>query len=166
MSKIIQFPVQHSNAFNNLIPLISACDNEASLEQYMEVMAVCNEDDQFMNGELSYLLELTRQKMQEFETLQPEVELSPGLYLYWPEMGESKPQCQIEASRSYYGEHYMISTPLQLKGRGIKFERVLETKNLSKRMQYKVGWNEYYVTERAYGLLQKKYSISQECLLD
>ena len=81
-------------------------------------------------------------------------------------MGEQKPQCQIEAARSYYGRHYHISTPLELKGRGITFDRVLEAKNLTERYQYKDGWNEYTVTERAFDMLQQKYSISQESLLD
>lgn len=47
-----------------------------------------------------------------------------------------------------------------------KFDRVLEAKNLTERYQYKAGWNEYTVTERAFDMLQQKYSISQESLLD
>ena len=43
---------------------------------------------------------------------------------------------------------------------------VLEAKNLTERYQYKDGWNEYTVTERAFDMLQQKYSISQESLLD
>ena len=81
-------------------------------------------------------------------------------------MGEQKPKCQIEAERSYYGRHYHIDTPLELKGRGITFDRVLEAKNLTASARYRVGWREYTVTERAFKKLQEQYTISQEVLLD
>lgn len=86
--------------------------------------------------------------------------------MYCPEMGEQKPACQIEAHRSYYGKHFHISTPLELKGRGITFDGILEAKNLTASGQYKAGWREYTVTERAFEKLQEQYSISQENLLD
>lgn len=90
----------------------------------------------------------------------------PGLYCYTPEMGEQKPKCQIEAERSYYGRHYHINTPLELKGRGIKKDGVKEAKNLRPNYQYMDGWFEYTVTERAFEKLQEQYTISQELLLD
>lgn len=169
MAKIIQFPVKSSNAYTNLEQLIAISDSTASIEEYFEVMAVCDEAGYFLPGEIEKLTEQVRQKRLDLAKpeLKPAVNAdAPGLYLYCPEMGEQKPQCQIEAARSYYGRHYHISTPLELKGRGITFDRVLEAKNLTERYQYKDGWNEYTVTERAFDMLQQKYSISQESLLD
>lgn len=106
------------------------------------------------------------EKMEEPEEKPAAIPEKPGLYCYTPEMGEQKPKCQIEAERSYYGRHYHISTPLELKGRGITFDRILESKNLSKSAQYRLGWREYTVTERAFEKLQEQYTISQELLLD
>ena len=34
-------------------------------------------------------------------------------------MGQRKPEVKMEASLSYYGKHYFVDTPLELKGRGI-----------------------------------------------
>ena len=169
MAKIIQFPKKSSNAYSNLEQLIAICNSKAALEEYFEVMVVCHEAGYFLPGEIEKLTEQVRQRRLNFakSELKPAVNADdPGLYLYCPEMGEQKPECQIEAARSYYGRHYHISTPLQLKGRGITLDRVLESKNLTASAQYKVGWNEYTVTERAFDMLQKKYSISQESFLD
>lgn len=41
------------------------------------------------------------------------------LHCYTPEMGQRKPEVRMEASLSYYGKHYFVDTPLELKGRGI-----------------------------------------------
>ena len=90
----------------------------------------------------------------------------PGTHVYWPEMGDRKPECKIEASLSYYGKHYFLDTPLELKGRGITFIKKYERKDLTASGQYKVGWNEYQVTKRAFDLLKQQYSISMEALLD
>lgn len=169
MAKIIQFPVQHSNTYHNLTRLVDLAENTAVLEFYAEALVVGAEEGNLIPGEYEQLTEQIRTKRLDLAkpVLKPAVNAdAPGLYLYCPEMGEQKPECQIEAARSYYGRHYHISTPLQLKGRGITFDRVLEAKNLSERYQYKVGWNEYTVTERAFNMLQQKYSISQESLLD
>ena len=50
MAKIIQFPVKSSNAYTNLEQLIAVSDSTASLEQYFEVMAVCDEAGYFLPG--------------------------------------------------------------------------------------------------------------------
>ena len=81
-------------------------------------------------------------------------------------MGEQKPKCQIEANRSYYGKHFHLFTPLELKGRGITKDGVCDPDRLTPKFQYRAGWNEYTVTERAFNTLQEKYTISQESLLD
>lgn len=166
---IIQFPQTHSNIFLNLTQLIKLASDNRAVEEYAEIMAVCHEEGDFKPGEIEVLQEQIRARR--LENAKPEekpavIPDKPGLYCYTPEMGEQKPKCQIEAERSYYGSHYHISTPLQLKGRGITFDRVLESKNLSKSAQYRLGWREYTVTERAFEKLQEQYTISQELLLD
>ena len=166
---IIQFPQTHSNIFLNLTQLINLASDNQVVEEYAEIMAVCHEKGEFRPGEVETLQEQIRARR--LENAKPEeksavVPEKPGLYCYTPEMGDRKPECQIEAGRSYYGGHYLIDTPLELKGRGITFDRVLESKNLSKSAQYRLGWREYTVTERAFDILKEKYSISMESLLD
>lgn len=166
MAKIIEF---HSKAYNNLSLLFAICESKEALEEYFECMAVLNETGRFLPGEAQALSEQVRAKR--LELARPEQKPAaivdhPGLYLYHPEMGEQKPQCQIEAARSYYGRHFHIYTPLQLKGRGIVFENVCDEKNTAKSAYYKIGWNEYTVTVRAFDKLCEQYSVSQECLLD
>lgn len=166
---IIQFPQTHSNIFLNLTQLIELASDNLVVEEYAELMAVCHEDGKFRPGEVETLQEQIRARR--LENARPKKKpavtpTEPGLYCYTPEMGEQKPKCQIEAERSYYGRHYHINTPLELKGRGITFDRILESKNLSKSAQYRLGWREYTVTERAFEKLQEQYTISQELLLD
>ena len=166
---IIQFPQQQSVSFMNLTQLINLASDNQVVEEYAEIMAVCHEEGNFKPGEVETLQEQIRTIR--LENARPEekpevIPENPGLYCYTPEMGEQKPKCQIEAERSYYGRHYHINTPLQLKGRGITFNRVLESKNLSKSDQYRLGWREYTVTERAFEKLLEQYTISQELLLD
>ena len=166
---IIQFPQTHSNIFLNLTQLINLASNNQVVEEYAEIMAVCHEEGNFKPGEIETLQEQIRTRR--LENARPEekpevIPEKPGLYCYTPEMGEQKPKCQIEAERSYYGRHYHINTPLELKGRGIKKDGVKEAKNLRPNYQYMAGWFEYTVTERAFEKLQEQYTISQELLLD
>ena len=106
-------------------------------------------------------LELAQPKKQE-----PQKAEQPGTYRYTPEMGQEKPDCQMEASRSYYGGYYYIDTPLEIKGRGITFLRKYESKHFVHSDNYKVGWNEYRVTELAFEKLEKQYTISMQVNLD
>ena len=166
---IIQFPKTHSYAFANLTRLIKMASDNWGLEQYAEAMMICAEDGNFKPGEVEILSEQIRERR--LENAKPEekpamVPEKPGLYCYTPETGEQKPECQIEAHRSYYGNHYRIDTPLELKGRGIKKDGVIQAKNLRSNYQYKAGWFEYTVTERAFEKLKEQYTISQEVLLD
>lgn len=87
-----------------------------------------------------------------------------GLTSYYPEMGEKKPEAQIEARLSHYGKHWYLSTRLTLKGRGIKFVRTNTAADM-RPGSYRVGWNEYCVTELAFEKLCKEYAISTESLL-
>jgi hypothetical protein len=89
------------------------------------------------------------------------------LLTYTPEMGETKPEeTQIEAQLSHYGKHFFISTPLELKGRGIVFQQKIDKKNLYPSAHYKHGWNEYKVTLNAMEKLKKDHIISQKSYLD
>lgn len=136
---IIQFPQTHSNIFLNLTQLINLASDNQVVEEYAEIMAVCHEEGNFKPGEIETLQEQIRTRR--LENARPEekpevIPEKPGLYCYTPEMGEQKPKCQIEAERSYYGRHYHINTPLELKGRGIKKDGVKEAKNLRPNYQY------------------------------
>ena len=169
MAAIIQFPQRESNSYRNLTRLIDLADNTAALGFYAEELVVGIEEGNFLPGEQEKLTEQIRSKRLDLTrpATRPAVKADkPGLYLYCPEMGESRPDCQIVAQRSYYGKHFHISTPLSLKGRGITFDGVKEEKNLTASGKFMAGWNEYTVTERAFEKLQEKYSISQESLLD
>lgn len=81
-----------------------------------------------------------------------------GTLSYWPEMGETRPVAQIECTL-YWGRKYIIATPLELKGRGIRLvDKYTEGR--------KAGWNRYEVTMKAYEKLQSQYRIAREALLD
>lgn len=89
-----------------------------------------------------------------------------GLNIYCPEMGQKKPIGQMEATLSFRGTHWFIDTPLTLKGRGITFIKTYEENDFVKKQYYKVGWNEYKVTQNAFDELKKYYAITKESLLD
>lgn len=167
MAQIIQFPVKEqvvSNGYNNLSRLISGAETTEALNWYIESMERLEKAGNLLDGEAQKLEEQGKKKRLEMSAADP-VEV-PGVYCYTPEMGGQKPECQIEAHRSYYGRHYHIDTPLELKGRGIKKDGVIQAKNLRSSNQYKDGWFEYTVTERAFEKLKEQHTISQELLLD
>lgn len=83
-----------------------------------------------------------------------------------PEMGEQKPKAQIEIKLSHYGKHYYLTTPLELKGRGIKHLMTYTANDLHEKTQHKVGWHKYKATIRATEKLTEQYDMSQESLLD
>lgn len=79
---------------------------------------------------------------------------------FYPEMGDKRPlDTQIDARLGHYGDHYYLTTDLELKGQGIKLleDRTTEQEN--------VGKYRYIVTIRAYEKLEKLYRISCEQLL-
>lgn len=169
MAQIIEFPARTSNAYYNLTRLLDLASGIEELNFYENTAAFTSAKGVFFPGEYDKLTEQIRKKRLDLAkpAEKPAVKTDkPGLYIYCPEMGEKKPDCQIEAQRSYYGRHFHICTPLELKGRGITFDRILEAKNLTASGQYKAGWREYTVTERAFEKLKEKYTISQESLLD
>lgn len=169
MAQIIEFPKFESNGYKNLLMLIELTNDTDVLNFYAETLDIMVECEYITPAECEMLSEQIRKKRLEISrpVQKPAVEASdPGLYVYCPEMGEGKPACQIEAERSYYGRHYYLRTPLELRGKGIRLNRTLEEKNLKAADKYKAGWLEYLVTERAFDRLLDQYTISMESLLD
>lgn len=84
-----------------------------------------------------------------------------GIKGYTPEMGQKKPNCQMEAMLCHDGRHYFIWSRFTLKGRGIRpIEQTDEEK------KERPGIERYYVTDRAIDILKKQYSIAMEFNLD
>ncbi len=166
MAQIIQFPVKEqvvSNGYNNLSRLISGAETTEALNWYIESMERLEKAGNLLDGEAQKLEEQGKKKRLEMSAADP-VEV-PGVYCYTPEMGGQKPDCQMEASRGYYGKHWFIDTPLELKGRGIELIKKYQEKDFCSK-DHRVGWNEYRVTNRAFEKLQEQYTISQELFLD
>ena len=87
-----------------------------------------------------------------------------GILSYYPELGESKPQAEIELQPSHIANRYRIATPLDLSGRGIKYYDTYTASNCTTEAKY--GWHVYYVTESALKQLARKYTIAKEVLLN
>lgn len=97
----------------------------------------------------------------------PADRIAKGVHLYTPEMGQRKPNCQLEARLSHYGRHYFVDSPVELpKGRGIELLKRYEPDDVNGAVNRKVGWYSYKVTVRAFEKLQKQYSISMVSHLD
>ena len=88
-----------------------------------------------------------------------------ALKSYHPEMGEEKPEAEIEASLCYYGKHWFLRTPLTLNGRGIALRNTLTANQLAPQGQRLVGWNEYRVTERDFNALCEEYDVVTQMTL-
>ena len=172
MAKIIQFPVKKqevSNGYDNLARLIAAATTLDTLNFYIESIGELEEQELLFDGEGKKLTEQGRAKRLEIsapEPKEPEKVEGTGVYSYTPEMGDQKPDCQMEAQLSYYGKHYFVDTPLKLKGRGITMIKQYEEKDFCTPGNYRVGWYEYRVTKNAFAKLKEQYSISMERLLD
>lgn len=172
MAQIIRFPVKTqaaSSGYDNLSRLIAVAATKEVLNFYVESIEQMKESGNLLDGEVQKLTELGREKRLEMEKPNPvekESVENPGVYCYTPEMGQKKPDCQMEASRGYYGGHWYIDTPLEIKGRGITFLKKYADKDFCVPGNYRVGWNEYRVTNRAFEKLQEQYTISQELFLD
>ncbi len=171
MAQIIQFPVKTqevSNGYDNLCRLIAAAVTKEGLNFYVESIEQLEKTGKLLDGEVQKLTEQGREKRLELakpDPIEKEVAEAPGVYCYTPEMGGQKPNCQMEASKGYYGKHWFIDTPLELKGRGIEFIKKYQEKDFCSK-DHRAGWNEYRVTNRAFEKLQEQYTISQELFLD
>lgn len=91
-----------------------------------------------------------------------------SLRMYHPEMGETKPDAQIEASMSHYGKHYFLRTPLALGGRGVEYDMTYTAADLIPvpAAQRLIGWHRYKVTIKAFERICAQYAVSYEILLD
>lgn len=170
-AQIINFPgkVQQSNGYDNLARLIAVADTTESLNFYMECIGELESKGFLLDGESKKLMEQGREKRINISTpakQDPEEVIESGVYSYTPEVGQQKPNCQMEASLSYYGKHYFVDTPIELKGRGITLVKQYTEKDFVDQNNYRVGWYEYQVTKLAFEKLKEKYSISIERNLD
>ena len=156
MAQIIRFPVKAqaaSSGYDNLSRLIAVAATKEVLNFYVESMEQLEKSGKLLDGEAQKLTEQGREKRLEMakpDPIEKEVAEAPGVYRYAP---------------GYYGKHWFIDTPLELKGRGIELIKKYQEKDFCSK-DHRVGWNEYRVTNRAFEKLKEKYSISQECLLD
>lgn len=151
MCKILQFPTKENNAYRNLIQFFEVCDTVKSCNFYLESAEVCYKEGYITEKELYTLRRIGRTKRAQLATPEkPAAKVTaPGVYSYTPEIGEKKPNCQIEASLSYYGKHYHLYTALELKGRGI-----------SRAETGREGLNCYTATKKAFEKLKEVYTIS------
>ena len=84
---------------------------------------------------------------------------------YYPEMGEKRPEAEIEARLSG-SDHWVLTTDLDLAGRGVKLVEILDRKNLcGPRVEFLHGKKRYRVTENAFRKIEAKHTISCENLL-
>lgn len=85
---------------------------------------------------------------------------------FYPEMGDQRPDGEIEASLSHYGKHYFLRTRLTLTGRGVRFRGTIkEGQVCGPRAAQLVGLNEYEVTIAAFEKISQSHSITMEMLL-
>ncbi len=172
MAQIIQFPgsgAKASNGYENLARLIALAETAKTLNFYMESIGVLEEQGNLLAGEAEKLAEQGRAKRIDMARplpMDPVQADAPGMYNYTPEMGQAKPICQMEAHRAYYGKHWFIDTPAEIKGRGITFMKKYSERDFCSKDDHRIGWNEYRVTNNAFDKLKTQYSISQECCLD
>lgn len=163
---VIQFPVKESNGYKNLVELFKICDTVESCNFYLESVEQLYQNDNITEKEMYTLRRIGRTKRLELakpETKEAAKADKPGTYYYTPEMGQTKPVCQMEAGHSYYGGHYWVDTPIELKGRGITPIEAHWVEGCKKHIE---NWKSYRVTKRAFEKLKEQYSISMECCLD
>lgn len=107
----------------------------------------------------------SRCESDEQETTETEdTEGDVGLVGYHPEMGETKPEAQIEASIGHYGG-WFVKSAIELKGRGITFLGTIEAMPSIVQPQNHIGWHNYKVTDLAFEKICKAHRVSHEMLL-
>jgi hypothetical protein len=84
----------------------------------------------------------------------PADRITKGVHSYTPEMGQRKPNCQMQLSIGHYGG-YFVRTKLELKGRGITLVDTSES-----------GERKYKLSDNAFEKLKTQYSISSVSSLD
>ena len=147
MAQIIQFPVKTqavSNGYGNLSRLIAVAATKDVLNFYIESIEHLEKSGNLLDGEAQKLTEQGREKRLEMakpDPIEKEIVEAPGVYRYTPEMGGQKPDCQMEASKGYYGKHWFIDTPLELKGRGIEFVKKYQERTSAQKIIELAGMN-------------------------
>ena len=140
-----------------MIIFFDVCDNLNACDFYLQVVEKLREDGIIKEIEMYALRRIGRTKRLELlkkvekPTVKPE---KPGVYIYTPEMGQGKPDCEIYASLSHDGRHEYLYTDITLHGRGIKF------------IDEKAGEKRYRVTSLAFSKLEKQYTIGRKVHLD
>ncbi len=86
---------------------------------------------------------------------------------YHPEMGEKKPEVEMEASLSHYGRHYFVKSknPITIK-QGVTFLKQTKASDYINPNNPKVGWYEYQVTNKTFEKLCALQDIGVQMLLD
>lgn len=171
MCTIINFPidrVKKTTGFDNLERLFKVCTSIESCNVYLDMAEALGSEDKITERELLTLRRIGRQKRLDLAKPEPKKQdvTSSGTYTYYPELNDQKPDCQMEAQLSYYGKHYFVNTPIQLKGRGITLVKQYTEKDFCNAGDHRIGWYEYQVTKRAFENLKSQYSISMERYLD
>lgn len=167
MAQILSFRL--SNGFTSAKALFATVDSLESCNSLIEATHQLYAKNCISIIEYEKLKEIGRAKRLELARPLPNEPVAvegPGLCTYTPEMGDSKPICQIEAQLAYYGKHYYLDTPLDLNGRGIRFQKRYKASDFTDANDRRVGWNQYYVTKRAFEKLKETYSVSMETYLD
>jgi hypothetical protein len=87
-----------------------------------------------------------------------------GHHPYHPSTGQRRPIAQIEG----YGilGNYYLSTPLELKGKGITFLGKYTDEEAASNSDLHAGWNQYKVTLKAFNKLKEHYAIMTESLAE
>jgi hypothetical protein len=82
---------------------------------------------------------------------------------YYPEMGDARPECDVEARQGRDGKWIVVSPTELPKGRGVTLVCQYRPQDLVKQAQHKVGWFEYRLTDRAFDRLDLTASLEM-CL--
>lgn len=166
MCKIIQFKAKETNGYKNLVDLFEICNSVESCNFYLESAEDLYKNGSITENELYTLRRIGRQKRIALANPEPEpVKVwQSGVYHYTPEMGQKEPDgCQMEAGLCYYGKHYWVDTPIELKGRGITETEAHWVDGCKKQIE---NWRSYRVTKKAFEKLKERYCIVMECCLD
>ncbi|MCI5639522.1 MAG: hypothetical protein MR316_00870 [Lachnospiraceae bacterium] len=169
MCKIITFPtkkIEHTNGYKNLAALFEICGTVESCDFYLETVEDLAENGRITESEMFTLRRIGRLKRLELAQPAPQESSKanePGEYLYTPEMEQETPDCQIEATHSCDGKHYILDTPLDLNGRGIMALDAHWITGCKKQIE---NWKSYRVTKKAFEKIKEQYTVSMECLLD
>ena len=90
-----------------------------------------------------------------------------GVRAYYPELGDRRPDCEIEADLAYYGKHYFLETKLDLKGKGVTFVKKFGADDFKDgENNRKCGWNQYMVTLKAFEKIKQEHAVSKTIYLD